>query len=68
MEPPPVDAACPAVATPLSPASRVDRLVSISVSKCGALAPEWRFGTSLWRQNIFGAPRKKVFFLYLIPI
>ena len=30
-----------------------------SVSKSGALAPEWLFWISLWRQKIFGAPRKK---------
>ena len=39
-----------------------------SVSKCGALAPEWRFGTSLWRQKFSQALRKKVFFLYFKPI
>ena len=35
--------------------------VPSSVSKCGALAPEWRFGNSLWRQKLSQAPRKLVF-------
>ena len=36
--------------------------VPASVSNCGALAPEWRFGTSLWRQKFSQAPRKKVYY------
>ena len=37
-------------------------LLFTSVSNCGALAPEWRFGNSLWRQKLSQAPRKKVNF------
>ena len=33
--------------------------IASSVLNCGALAPEWLFWTSLWRQKISGAGRKK---------
>ena len=38
-----------------------------SVVNCGALAPEWRFWDSLWRQKISGALRK-IFKNSILPV